>query len=127
MAARERRLFIRRLILNPSRARCGNIARPFACVQLTRREQINYKRKNMKAIKNLLNIKRRRAIVREYRTKRREQRTAYNRHNELHPDQYGCGYQFAEYCQTWQTVCRLREELRALANEFGRYDLRIGF
>lgn len=81
----------------------------------------------MKAIKNLLNIKRRRAIVREYRAKRREQLAAYSRHCELHPDQYGKGYQFAEYCETWQTVCRLRDELRALANEFGRYDLQISF
>lgn len=78
-------------------------------------------------INNLLHINRRRAIVREYRAKRKEMQRVYDRHNELHPDRYGLGWQFNEYQETWETVCRLRDELHGLALEFGKYNLRISF
>ena len=60
-----------------------------------------------------------RNLLRQYRAKRREQIRAYERHNELHPDQYGHGHEFKEYTETWLTVCRLRDELRVIANELG--------
>ena len=64
---------------------------------------------------NIFGISKKKQLLREYRAKRREQIRAYERHNELHPDQYGHGHEFKEYTETWLTVCRLRDELRLIA------------
>ena len=66
-------------------------------------------------------------LLRVYRAKRREQIRAYERHNELHPDQYGHGHEFKEYTETWLTVCRLRDELRLIAIELGYGGKRLAF
>lgn len=66
-----------------------------------------------------MNYFKKKKLLREYRAKRREQVRAYERHCELHPDQYGRGHEFKEYNETWRTVCRLNEELRKIANDLG--------
>ena len=66
----------------------------------------------------IFQIRRAKKLIALYKHLKRRQNAVLARHNELHPDLMGHGYEFTEYKETWLEYCNLRDKLRCVESEY---------
>ena len=66
----------------------------------------------------IFQISRAKKLIELFKQLKRRQNAVLARHNELHPDLFGRGYELAEYNATWHEYCNLRDKLRFVKFEY---------